>query len=118
LRRARTSPMSDDLKITTEKRGPLFLIGLNRPKKMNAFDAEMLRALSRAFELLEADDELRCGVLFAHGEHFTAGLDLADVAPLMMEGKLELGDGVDPWGVHGRQRKKPTVIAVHGRCLT
>src|SRR5581483_12374384 len=53
LRRARTSPMSDDLKITTEKRGPLFLIGLNRPKKMNAFDAEMLRALSRAFELLE-----------------------------------------------------------------
>jgi len=110
--------MSDDLKITTEKRGPLFLIGLNRPKKMNAFDAEMLRALSRAFELLEADDELRCGVLFAHGEHFTAGLDLADVAPLMMEGKLELGDGVDPWGVHGRQRKKPTVIAVHGRCLT
>ncbi len=110
--------MSDELKITTETRGHLFLIGLNRPRKMNAFDAEMLRALSRAFELLEADDELRCGVIFANGDHFTGGLDLADVAPLMMEGKLELGDGVDPWGVHGRQRTKPTVIAVHGRCLT
>jgi enoyl-CoA hydratase/carnithine racemase len=110
--------MSDDLKITTETRGHLFLIGLNRPKKMNAFDAEMLRALSRAFELLEADDDLRCGVVFAHGDHFTAGLDLADVAPLMMSGNLELGGGVDPWGVHGRQRTKPTVVAVHGRCLT
>lgn len=110
--------MSDEPRITTETRGHLFLIGLNRPKKLNAFDGEMLRAFSRAFELLEADDDLRCGVIFAHGEHFTAGLDLADVAPLMMEGKLELGEGVDPWGVHGRQRTKPTVIAVHGRCLT
>jgi enoyl-CoA hydratase/carnithine racemase len=110
--------MSDEPRITTETRGHLFLIGLNRPKKMNAFDTEMLRELSRAFELLEADDSLRCGVIFAHGEHFTAGLDLADVAPLMMEGKLELGAGVDPWGVHGRQRTKPTVVAVQGRCLT
>ena len=110
--------MSDEERITTERRGHLFLMGLNRPKKMNAFDAEMLLALSRAYELLEADEGLRCGVLFAHGEHFTAGLDLADVAPLMMEGKLDLGAGVDPWGVHGRHRTKPTVIAVHGRCLT
>jgi len=110
--------MSDDEKITTETRGHLLLIGLNRPKKMNAFDGDMLRALSRAFALLEADDDIRVGVLFAHGDHFTAGLDLADVAPLLMEGKLELGDGVDPWGVHGKQRTKPTVIAVHGRCLT
>jgi enoyl-CoA hydratase/carnithine racemase len=41
-----------------------------------------------------------------------------NVAPLLMQGKLDLAGGVDPWGVHGRQRTKPTVIAVHGRCLT
>jgi enoyl-CoA hydratase/carnithine racemase len=105
-------------RITTETRGHIFLMGLDRTKKMNAFDAQMLRELSRAFELMEAQDEVRCGVIFAHGDNFTAGLDLADVAPLMMEGKLDLEGGVDPWGVHGRQRTKPTVIALHGRCLT
>ncbi|MBI3724806.1 crotonase/enoyl-CoA hydratase family protein [bacterium] len=110
--------MSEEPKITTETRGHLLLIGLNRPKKLNAFDAEMLRALSDAFGKLESDPGLRCGVIFANGDHFTAGLDLMDVAPLMMEGKLDLGAGIDPWGAHGRQRTKPTVIAVHGRCLT
>ncbi len=111
-------PMSDEPRITVEMRGPIFLMGLNRSKKMNAFDSTMLLELSRAFELYEASDELRCAVIFAHGENFTAGLDLAEVAPRMMSGEMDLGAGVDPWGVFGRQRTKPTVIAVHGRCLT
>jgi enoyl-CoA hydratase len=121
--------MGDSPKITTEKRGHLLLVGFNRPAKQNAFDAEMLRSLGDAFGVLEADPELRCGVVFAHGDHFTAGLDLASVAPLLMSGQLQLGgraedtsaalgEAIDPWGVHGRQRTKPTVVAVHGRCLT
>jgi len=57
-------------------------------------------------------------VIFAHGDHFTGGLDLMNVAPLMMQGKLDLAGQIDPWGVHGPQRTKPTVMAVHGRCLT
>jgi enoyl-CoA hydratase/carnithine racemase len=106
-------------KITTEKRGHLFLIGVNRPEKMNAFDGEMLRALGDAFGALENDGDARVGVIFAHGDHFTAGLDLGNVAPLIMQGQLDFGAGaIDPWGVHGRMRTKPTVIAVHGRCLT
>jgi enoyl-CoA hydratase/carnithine racemase len=106
-------------KITTEKRGHLLLIGVNRPAKMNAFDVEMLRQLGDAFGQMERDDDVRCGVIFANGEHFTAGLDLGNVAPAIAQGELALGAGdVDPWGVHGRARTKPTVMAVHGRCLT
>ena len=106
-------------KISTEKRGHLLLIGLDRAAKMNAFDSDMLEQLSEAYGVLEADPELRVGVLFAHGPHFTAGLDLANVAPLMIEGKLTLGgSSIDPWGVHGKARTKPAVIAVHGRCFT
>ncbi len=106
-------------KITTEKRGHLLLIGVNRPEKMNAFDIEMLDQFAAAFDELERDEDARCGVIFANGEHFTAGLDLANVAPVVMEGKMpfERG-GIDPWGIHGKERTKPTVIAVHGRCLT
>jgi enoyl-CoA hydratase len=111
--------MPDDPRITLEKRGPLLLIGFNRPKKMNAFDTPMLKELSGAFEALEKDDLARCGVVFAHGEHFTAGLDLADVGPKVAAGApLYGGDAIDPWGLHGRVRTKPVVVAVHGRCLT
>ena len=105
--------------ITTERRGPLLLIGINRPAKMNAFDVDMLRLLGDAFGELERDDGLRCGVVFANGDHFTAGLDLGNVAPAIAEGRMPLGAGdIDPWGVHGRARSKPAVIAVQGRCLT
>lgn len=108
-----------ETKVTTEQRGHLLLIGLNRPKKLNAFDVEMLRQLGDAYGVLEKDPELRVGVLFAHGDHFTAGLDLADVAPHVAEGKMVLAAGaIDPLGVHGPKRTKPTVAAVQGRCLT
>ena len=64
--------MNDQAKITTEKRGHLLLMGVNRPAKMNAFDADMLRGLAAAFAQLDEDPELRCGVVFAHGDNFTA----------------------------------------------
>ncbi len=106
-------------KITVEKRGPLLLIGVNRPAKMNAFDLEMLRGLSAAFGQAESDDDVRCSVVFAHGDHFTAGLDLGNVAPAVQQGMpLYGGEAIDPWAVHGKVRTKPAVITVHGRCLT
>ena len=111
--------MSQDQKITTEQRGHLLLIGFNRANKMNAFDSEMLMMLGDALAQLENDPELRCGVIYAEGDHFTAGLDLADIAPKMSDGSLDLrAAAIDPWAVHGKKRTKPTVVAVQGRCLT
>jgi enoyl-CoA hydratase/carnithine racemase len=75
--------------------------------------------LSDAFARIETDPALRCGVLFAHGDHFTVGLDLASAAPSFGEGKLPLGpSGISPLGVLGKLRTKPIVVAVHGRCIT
>ena len=108
-------------KISVEKRGHILLIGLNRPAKRNAFDVEMLDQLALAYAELENDEEIRCGVLFAEGEMFTAGLDLANVAPKVVEnGILKVPEGaIDPLGLHGeRFRTKPMVAAVQGKCLT
>src|SRR5207342_1577035 len=101
--------MTDPTKITTEKRGHLLLMGVNRPAKMNAFDADMLRGLAAAFAQLDEDPELRCGVVFAPGDHFTAGLDLANVAPRIQSGDFNLGsnEGVEPWGILARARQNP-----------
>ena len=64
--------MNDQAKITTEKRGHLLLMGINRPAKMNAFDADMLRGLAAAFGQLDGDPEVRCGVVFAQPRSATA----------------------------------------------
>src|SRR5215218_6488604 len=107
-------------KISVERRGHVLLIGLNRPAKRNAFDLEMLDQLALAYAELEDDPEIRCGVLFAAGEMFTAGLDLANVAPKVIEnGVLEYPEGaIDPLNLYGtRVRTKPLVTAIQGRCL-
>ena len=104
--------------ITLERDGHVLAIGLNRPDKRNAFNLAMLADLSRAYGLLESDDSLRAGVLFAHGDHFTAGLDLVDVGPNIVSGELPFpDDGRDPWRLD-ETWTKPVVAAAHGWCMT
>lgn len=104
--------------ITLERDGHVLLIGLNRPDKRNAFNLAMLGDLSRAYAVLESDPELRCGVLFAHGEHFTGGLDLIDVGPTIASGESPYPtDGRDPWRLDG-DWTTPIIAAAHGWVMT
>ncbi|MDC0719356.1 crotonase/enoyl-CoA hydratase family protein [Nannocystis bainbridge] len=111
--------MSTDRRLSTQTHGHVQMIGLDRAAKRNAFDLAMLRQLAEAFTEFEDDPQLRCAVVFAHGDHFTAGLDLAEVGPAVARGELLFPPGaVDPLGLHGRVRSKPVVLAVQGFCLT
>lgn len=108
-------------KITVERRGHLLLIGLDRVAKRNAFDLKMYRELGVAYGTLDRDPDLRCGVLFAHGEHFTGGIDLAQWSPTLGTGRfVSLPDGaIDPLGLDEEKRlRKPLVMAVQGICYT
>ena len=111
--------MSQAPRITQDVREHVLLIGLDRADKRNAFDLAMLRGLADAMTRFEDDPELRCALLFGSGEHFTAGLDLAEVGPAVARGEpLFPADAVDPLGLYGRVRSKPLVIALQGWCLT
>ncbi len=111
--------MSIQPNVTTEIRDRVFFIGLNRPKKLNAFNLAMLRELSRAYSDYEENKQLFCAVLFAHGDNFTAGLDLVEVGTSIAGGQnLFLEGGIDPLGIIGPNRTKPVVCAVQGWCLT
>jgi enoyl-CoA hydratase/carnithine racemase len=111
--------MSERSRVETEISGHLHLIGLDRAEKRNAFDLRMLEELAEALTRFEDDDDARCAVLYAAGDHFTAGLDLAEVGPAVKSGAaLFPEDGVDPLSLHGRVREKPLVMAVQGWCLT
>ena len=105
--------------VTTEIRDHLFLIGLNRPKKLNAFNLQMLRDLSRAYTEYEENKQLWCAVLFAHGRHFTTGLELDEVGPAIQKGEpLFPADMVDPLAIGDKRCTKPVICVVHGWCIT
>jgi enoyl-CoA hydratase len=70
-----------------------------------------------AYDEFAADPEARTAVVFGHGEHFSAGLDLADVLPAV----AQHGPGVlagrarhDPFGIWAPEVPKPVVLAVQG----
>src|SRR5687768_13767257 len=65
-----------DGQISVEQRGRILLIGLDRREKYNGLTPKMMRELGLAYTRLDEDPELWVGVLFGHGKHFTAGLDL------------------------------------------
>lgn len=106
-------------RVLTERDGRIFHIVLDRADKMNAFDVQMLRELAEAMTEYESDESLWCAVLYANGEHFTAGLDLAEVGPAVRSGAALFPKGsVDPLNLHAKKREKPLVMAVQGWCLT
>jgi enoyl-CoA hydratase len=108
-------------RVTTEKEGHVFFIGVNRPEKRNAFDLAMIEELGAAYERLGNDPDIRVGVLFAHGAHFSAGLDLAEVGPVVAEKgpqALAGNHAYDPFGVWAERPPKPVVMAVQGIAFT
>ena len=105
-------------RISLDRRGHVLVIGIDRPAKRNAFDLAMWGDLCRAYGELDRDAELRVGVLHAHGDHFTAGLDLPQWTPMLAGGRFAIpDDGIDPLGLRSRVGK-PVVCAVQGICLT
>ncbi len=105
--------------ITTRVDGHVLHIGVDRPDKRNAFDRGMNTALAQAYHRLSTEDELRVGVVYAEGDHFSAGLDLADVGPAIAAGEPFSPEGMtDPYGIWGPACTKPVVMAVQGIAFT
>ena len=105
--------------VSLERRGHVLMMGLDRVAKRNAFDLAMWDALCAAYAELDRDDDLRVGVLWAKGEHFTGGLDLPQWGAAFSSGKWHIKDGtIDPLGLTGPRVKKPVIAAVQGTCLT
>ena len=108
--------MSSEMgRITTEKQGRLFLIGIDRPTKYNGFTPKMVIELAGAYTEFEQDDDAWCAVLWAEGDHFTAGLQLSEFT---LGETLVPAGLVDPLGLHQPTRTKPVVCAVQGICYT
>lgn len=106
--------------IQLEKMGKILKIGLNRPERNNAFSIKMLLELSEAYTHFENESDLYVAVLYSKGKHFTVGLEIDEVsAYLAQSGGIRYPDNwVDPFGLVGRTRKKPLIMAIQGFCFT
>jgi len=60
------------------KEGPLVIIILNRPQKLNALDAPTARALAQSWIDFQNDAEARVAILTGTGRAFCAGIDVRD----------------------------------------
>jgi enoyl-CoA hydratase/carnithine racemase len=108
-----------DGQVKTEQRGHVLLIGIDRPEKRNGFTPRIFSQLAAAYSQLERTPELRCGVLYAEGDHFTAGLDMPKIVPLRRAGiPLIPPAEVDPFNLREPLRTKPMLVALKGICFT
>lgn len=75
---APTGPLAGLPLLRLEQAGPVLHIRLNRPEKRNSVSDELLAQLHTVF--LHLPSAVRVAVLSGAGEHFCAGLDLAEVS--------------------------------------
>jgi enoyl-CoA hydratase len=114
-----TTSLPAEGRIDVELQGAVLTIGINRPAKLNGLSPEMVEGIARAYQRLEDEPEARCALLYAVGPNFTAGIDLARIAPRLAQGERLFPPGiVDPLNMRKPLRTKPVVVAVHGLCYT
>ena len=66
--------------VIIEREGPLLILTLNRPKRMNAFTGSMLLLLTDAYAEADSNDEIRCIIITGAGGNFSSGADLRAMA--------------------------------------
>jgi enoyl-CoA hydratase/carnithine racemase len=98
--------------VEAERNGALITLWLNRPRRKNAYDLELLRALDDALTSAEADEESRVVVIRGRGDSFCAGADIS-----MLAGEAAWSDvAAAVAGVFKRvsESRRVTIAAVHG----
>ncbi|MGG7568272.1 2-(1,2-epoxy-1,2-dihydrophenyl)acetyl-CoA isomerase PaaG [Rhodovulum sp. DZ06] len=102
--------------VLTERRGGVLEITLNRPDKLNSFDAAQHADLRAALDMAAAP-EVRAVILTGAGRGFCAGADLGAAQPKPGEPRdlgQSLRDTYNPLILAIRALEKPVIAAVNG----
>lgn len=106
-----------DAPILVEREGPLGIITLNRPDKLNALNEDVRQRIMAAVDEFAEDDSVRVAILHGNGEKaFVAGADVEEFASRTP---------AEQRAVYERRRvyeavaefPKPIICAIHGFCL-
>lgn len=96
--------------VLTDERDGVLLVTLNRPEQRNAVDRAVAEGIAAALDRLDAEPELRVGILTGAGKGFCAGMDLK----AFVAGERPAVDGRGFAGIVQRPPDKPLIAAVEG----
>ncbi|MDP2214383.1 enoyl-CoA hydratase-related protein [Phenylobacterium sp.] len=105
--------------VIAETSDGVLTLTLNRPEKKNALTRDMYQALGDAIDGAEFDRDVRCVLIQAQGDMFTAGNDLSDFAAVNA-GEAPANEarrGGNPLLAALARAKTPLVAAVNGRAV-
>ncbi len=105
--------------VTTQDRGRVRHVVLNRPEKRNAMNAEMVLGLRDALLAAAGDRDVHCVVVRGEGAMFSSGMDIQQLGELVADpGSLrEMRAAIlAAWNLC-EEMTKPTIAQIHGACI-
>jgi len=109
--------MSEDL-VLAEHRGPVLLLTLNRPDRLNAWNDALEERYFALLDEAEASPDVRVVVVTGAGRGFCAGADLADLEQVAT---VDFSAVQLPERKRPRERplslRKPLIAAINGPCV-
>ncbi|GAC1593994.1 MAG: enoyl-CoA hydratase [Hymenobacter sp.] len=105
----------DYLLVTPQIRPAVALVQLNRPRELNALNAQLMQEIRQALQALDADEAVRVVVLTGDERAFAAGADIKQLAGKSAIDML-LADQFSTWD-QIRKFRKPLIGAVSGFAL-
>ena len=102
--------------ILSEKKGRVGVITLNRPKQMNALNAQVMQELAQALYAFDADEGVGCILLTGSDKAFAAGADIAAMKDYGYMDAYKANYITRDWE-HIRNIRKPVIAAVAGYAL-
>jgi len=94
--------------------GPVAVVTLNRPERMNAWNAVMAAELSQAMERANDDDAVRAVVITGAGKAFCAGADLERGGDTFSNRERGAAAGRAAETVYPFMIGKPVIAAING----
>ena len=99
--------------VLTEREGPVALVTMNRPERLNALNDELIGSVVEALEEADRDEDVRCIVLAGGEKAFAAGADIGQMATASAMDMYALRDRIDAWD-RIKNVRTPIVAAVSG----
>jgi enoyl-CoA hydratase/carnithine racemase len=103
--------------VLVEKSDKIVVLTLNRPDKKNALTRAMYATLATEITNADADPDVRCILIKANGDMFTAGNDLADFAAIGNSTAAPKPEDANPLLPALARARTPIVAAVNGRAV-
>jgi enoyl-CoA hydratase/carnithine racemase len=103
--------------VLVEKSEKLLVLTLNRPDKKNALTRAMYKTLAAEISAADIDADIRCILIKANGDMFTAGNDLADFAAVGNSTTAPKPEDANPFLPALAKARTPIVAAVNGRAV-